>query len=421
MKRLIFVLAIIFSLSGMPVVQAATMSSPKAIYAAVSGLPSTVTPGQIIDVKVRIDRKNLPSTATRLRVAPTPGVSISRLPTLTKNKEITFRVTISKTAKLGNAQVKLSLSQSGFIARLPMAFRIDRSSAPTKPAAIAPVPIASNTPISAVGPCQIFPANNAWNQDVSKTLKHWNSDAYITSIGATRTLHPDFGENQEYGIPVTIASEATPESSIRFTDYGDESDPGPYPIPSNARIEAGSDAHVIVLHPSRCKLYELFGARREGNGWAAASGAVFNLNSNSLRPQGWTSADAAGLPIYPGLLKYDEVASGKITHAIRFTAPRTQNGFIHPATHQAGRADASLPPMGLRVRLKADYDISRLTGQARVIAEAMKTYGMILSDNGSAWYFQGATDPRWNDSELNQLKTVPGNAFEAVETGPILK
>jgi hypothetical protein len=234
-------------------------------------------------------------------------------------------------------------------------------------------------------------------------------------------LHPDFGENPEYGIPYVVVPGTQPKVPITWTAYGDESDPGPYPIPANAPIEAGGDHHVLVVDSGSCKLYELYRAVKRNNGasWSADSGAVFDLRSNALRPEGWTSADAAGLPILPGLVRYDEVAGGVIKHAIRFTADSTQNGWIHPALHPAGSDNPSLPPMGLRVRLKANYDTSQFTGQARVIAVALKQYGMMLADNGSPWYFGGATDPRWNDDELNQLKDIPGSAFEAVQTGEI--
>lgn len=425
MKKRLIVASTICSLSlictHLPAsVSAATQT--KAIYAAPRNLPEYIEPGKSAVIKVRIDRKRLPSTWTRLRVAPTEGITIQGLPSWTKASEISFRVLVSKATKQTDAKIHLSLLQSGLTARLPLAFKIGKpKSVPAVPKPIeSPIP-EQQKQVPVVDGCQIFPQDNPWNQDISTSLTHWNSDAYIASIGLTRSLHPDFGENQEYGIPVSIASADTKEVPVRFTDYGDESDAGPYPIPPTAKIEAGGDAHVIVLHPQRCKLYELYNAHKEGNGWAAASGAIFHLTSNALRPMGWTSADAAGLPIYPGLVKYEEVAAGKITHAIRFTAPRTQNAYILPATHAAGSANASLPPMGLRVRLKSNFDISKLTGQAKVIAQAMKTYGLILADNGSPWFFQGATDPRWNDAELNQLKSIPGSAFEAVETGPVMQ
>lgn len=282
-----------------------------------------------------------------------------------------------------------------------------------------PIPPTNGAPV--VSGCQVFPADNAWNRDIAQLPIHPNSAKYITSIGTTRTLHPDFGENQEYGIPYNVVPVTQSKVDIEFTAYGDESDAGPYPIPPTAKVEGGSDRHVLVLESGTCTLYELFNARKKstGNGWLADSGAIWHLESNDLRPFGWTSADAAGLPILPGLVRYEEVAAGKIDHAIRFTASRTQDGYILPATHEAGSGNTDYPPMGLRVRMKADYDISGLTGQARVIAEALKKYGFILADNGSNWYFQGATDPRWNDDELNQLKSVPGSAFEAVYTGDI--
>jgi len=277
------------------------------------------------------------------------------------------------------------------------------------------------TSVPVVSGCNIFPADNPWNQDISSLPVRSDSATFISSIGLTGHLHPDFGENQTYGIPFNVVPASQAKVPITWTAYGDESDPGPYPIPANAKVESGSDAHVLVLENGSCTLYELYAAQKTTNGWSADSGAIWHLDSNALRPAGWTSADAAGLPILPGLVRADEVLAGHIDHAIRFTASRSQKGYILPATHFAGTNDNSLPPMGLRVRLKASYDISGLTGQAKVIAEAMRTYGMILADNGSNWFFSGATDPRWNDDELNELKTIPGSAFEAVDTGPIVK
>ncbi|MCK9361161.1 hypothetical protein M0Q28_02930 [Patescibacteria group bacterium] len=289
--------------------------------------------------------------------------------------------------------------------------------------ATVPSPIPPTNGIANISGCQVFPADNAWSRDISQLPVHPKSADYINTIGTARTLHPDFGENQDYGIPFNVVPVTQPKGEITFTAYGDESDPGPYPIPTDAKIEGGSDRHVLVLENETCTLYELFNARKNPNnsGWYADSGAIWHLDSNDLRPYGWTSADAAGLPILPGLVRYDEVAAGEIKHAIRFTASRTQNGYILPATHHAGTNNTSYPPMGLRVRLKADYDISGLSGQALVIAKALKKYGFMLADNGSNWYFQGATDPRWNDDELNQLKDIPGSAFEAVDTGTIMQ
>lgn len=272
--------------------------------------------------------------------------------------------------------------------------------------------------------CPVFPASNAWNKDVSGLPVHPDSAAYIASIGGGDTLHADFGSGRygDYGIPFKVVSSKQKKVPINFTAYGDESDKGPYPVPLNARIEGGGqgDSHVLVLQKKRCKLYELYGARRAGAGWNAESGAVYDLRSNRLRPAGWTSADAAGLPILPGLARADEVRRGNITHALRFTVSRTQRGYINPARHFASsNSDPALPPMGLRLRMKASYDISGYKGQARVILTALKRYGMIVADNGSDWYISGSPDRRWNDDDLNQLKRVPGSAFEAVQTGPI--
>jgi hypothetical protein len=272
----------------------------------------------------------------------------------------------------------------------------------------------------------VFPADNPWNQDVSGLPVHPNSDAYIASIGADTGLHPDFGtvwEGAPIGIPYTVVNADTPRVSVSF-DYADESDPGPYPIPDDALIEGGPDAdgdrHVLLVDPLEKKLYELFYAVPQGDGsWAAGSGAIFDLTSNALRPAGWTSADAAGLPIFPGLVRYDEVVErGEIAHALRFTVSQSQRAYIPPATHLASSStDARRPPMGLRLRLRADFDISGFSPNVQVILRALKQYGMIVADNGSDWYISGAPDPRWNDDELRELGQVQGRDFEAVYTG----
>jgi hypothetical protein len=209
---------------------------------------------------------------------------------------------------------------------------------------------------------------------------------------------------------------------IRFTDYGAESDPGPYPVPRGARLEGGSDRHVVVVQRGSCRLYELFGARRTARGWAAASGATWDLRSYRPRPAGWTSADAAGLPILPGLARAGEARAGVIRHALRVTVPRSQRGYVAPARHFASSdRDRDLPPMGLRLRLKASYDLRPFRGQALVILRALKRYGMIVADNGSGWFITGAPDPRWDDEQLEQLKRVPGTAFEALRSGPLTR
>lgn len=278
-------------------------------------------------------------------------------------------------------------------------------------------------PRSRSRPCPIFPKDNPLNQEVAHAPVDPRSAQYIASIGASLHLHADFGTDPAYGIPYAVVGSRQPKVPIHFTAYGSESDPGPYPVPPNAPVEgagAEGDRHVLVLQERTCKLYELYDARRAGRAWDADSGAVFDLRSNALRPEGWTSADAAGLPIFPLLVRYDEVRAGRIDHALRVTVPRTQAGYIHPATHFASSSsEPALPPMGLRLRLNAHFDLAPYRGQALVILRALKRYGLIVADNGSSWYITGAPDPRWNDDDLNQLKRVPGSAFEAVRSGPI--
>jgi hypothetical protein len=274
--------------------------------------------------------------------------------------------------------------------------------------------------------CQILPSEDPLNQEIVTAPVSPDSAAYVASIGLSAHLHPDFGTNPSYGIPYSVVGSRQPKVPIRFTEFGDESDPGPYPIPPKAPIEGGGshgsgDRHVLVVQEGSCVLYELYSARRKGAGWRAASGAVFNLRSDALRPEGWTSADAAGLPIFPLLVRYPEVHAGQIDHALRVTVPRTQSGYIHPATHFASSSsDPDLPPMGLRLRLKAGYSLAGFHGESLVVLEALKRYGLIVADNGSPWFITGAPDPRWDNDDLEQIKQVPGSAFEAVESGPIL-
>lgn len=278
---------------------------------------------------------------------------------------------------------------------------------------------------------QVFPANNPWNQDISAEPVDPNSDNLIASIGVGVGLHPDFGTTYAgapNGIPYVVVSGAQAKVPINFTDYGDESDPGPYPVPPGAPIEGGpngaGDRHVIVLDRDNWKLYELFSAYPVSGGasWNASSGAVFDLNSNALRPAGWTSADAAGLPVFPGLVRYDEVfEQGEIKHALRFTAQRTRRAYVSPARHFASSdTSPNRPPMGMRVRLKASFDITGYPPSVQVILRAMKKYGMILADNGSNWFVSGAPDPRWNDDELRALRAVKGSDFEVVKMGAVV-
>jgi hypothetical protein len=279
-----------------------------------------------------------------------------------------------------------------------------------------------------IGPCQVFPTDNAWNTDISNAAVHPNSKQIINTINAFGgdNVHPDFGENPAYGIPwTTVAGNTQPGVPIEF-DYEDESDPGPYPIPEDAPIEGGGDKHVLVVDTDNCILYEMFNSRPQGTPitlWKAGSGAVWDLNSNAMRPDTWTSADAAGLPILPGLARCEEAESGVIDHALRVTFSRTQKSYIYPASHYASSYTRAqypyYPPMGLRFRLKAGYNISNLTGQARAIAEALKKYGMIVADNGSNWFISGETSPGcWDDDNLNALKRIPGTAFEVIASPP---
>jgi hypothetical protein len=275
--------------------------------------------------------------------------------------------------------------------------------------------------------CRIFPADNPWNQRVDRLAVAPDSTRLIASIGAGRPVHPDFGtvwNGAPNGIPFMVVSNHTRRVPVSF-QYADESDRGPYPIPPGAPIEGGpqssGDRHVILINRDTCRDYELFAAysHRHGAYWTAGSGAVFNLRSDRLRPSGWTSADAAGLPIFPGLARYDEVARGSIDHALRFTAACTAPRYVYPARHEASTCGGFYPPMGLRVRLKASIDISHLPYQARIVAEALKRYGMILADNGSPWYVSGAPNPRWSDDALHQLSRLSGADFEVVDTSSL--
>ena len=272
--------------------------------------------------------------------------------------------------------------------------------------------------------CQVFPANNPWNIDISDYPLNPNSDAIIANIQANgeTTIKADFGSNPQYGIPYIVVAPSQPNVPINFVEYPSESDPGPYPVPNMAPIEFGNDHHVLVVQRGTCILYEMYHAVyiNESNGssrWNAGSGAIFNLSSNALRPLGWTSCDQAGLPIFVGLARYDEVAAGEIHHALRVTFNNTRNGWILPATHPGGNNDGNAPPMGMRLRLKASFDLSTFTGESRIILTALKRYGMFVADTGSNWYISGATDTRWNDSNLQQLNNVSGTSFEVVETG----
>jgi hypothetical protein len=268
----------------------------------------------------------------------------------------------------------------------------------------------------------LFPATNPWNQPVDTARVDPNSDAIVNLIGPAKSFHPDFGASWNggpFGIPYVVVSGTQGKVPVSF-DYDDESDPGPYPIPPDAPIEGGSsssgDRHVLIVDRDAWKLYELFAAYPQADGsWHAGSGAVFDLGSNALRPAGWTSADAAGLPILPGLVRYDEVVAGEIAHALRFTVSHTQRAYLPPARHWASSdTDPLRPPMGMRVRLKASFNLGAYPARVQVILRALKKYGMIVADNGSDWYLSGVADARWNDSEINTLKQLKGSDFEVV-------
>jgi hypothetical protein len=281
-------------------------------------------------------------------------------------------------------------------------------------------PIPPGPSLPGASGCTLFPGTNVWNLRIDERPVAANSATMINAIGLDTGLHMDFGSYEGYGIPYQLVTSATPRTSVAF-DYADESDQVGYPIPASPLIEGGpgatGDRHMLMVDKDACRLYELFNARATGLNWRAGSGATWDLRSNALRPDGWTSADAAGLPILPGLVRYDEVAAGVIRHAFRFTTPNTRSAHIYPARHDAGdSSSSSLPPMGLRVRLKASVDISGYSLQARVIAEALKRYGMILADNGSPWYITGMSDPRFDDDVLHELDDITGRDLEVVDT-----
>jgi hypothetical protein len=322
--------------------------------------------------------------------------------------------------------------RAGVVAVLAVALAAASSPTPARPLSdgvrlagsvtISPAPVPKRGPrtgpprVPGAPACPIFPATNVWNIPIDTRSVAGNSATMVTAIGLDRGLHMDFGSFAGYGIPYQVVSAATPRSTVVF-EYDDESDAGPYPIPASPLIEGGSDAHILMVDKDGCRLYELFAAEKVGSQWHAGSGAIWDLRSNALRPAGWTSADAAGLPILPGLVRYDEVAAGAIQHALRFTTNRTRKAYIYPARHYASSSTStSLPPMGLRVRLKASYSTAGLSPHAKTIAEALKRYGMILADNGSPWYISGMSDPRFDDDVLHELDDITGRDLEVVDT-----
>ncbi len=280
---------------------------------------------------------------------------------------------------------------------------------------------AHGLPLPQAPRCPVFPRDNPWNARVDRLPVAADSAALVRSIGVGTGLHADFGSGRwngaRIGIPITVVGAAQKKVRVAF-EYADESDKGPYPIPPKVAIEGGSDRHALIVDRDRCTLYELYALERgKGGAWRAGSGAIWNLRSNRLRPAGWTSADAAGLPILPGLARFDEVARGRIDHALRFTADQTRRAYVYPARHHASdRTDPTLPPMGLRLRLRADFPLAGFPPQARVVLTALKRYGMILADNGSSLYVTGAPDARWDNDDLHALGRVTGADFEVVDT-----
>jgi hypothetical protein len=271
--------------------------------------------------------------------------------------------------------------------------------------------------------CPVFPKNNPWNRRVDRLPVASNSDAVIASIGLDTGLHADFGsglwEGSPIGIPFDVVTRKTQRSRVTF-EYSDESDHVGYPIPRRVHIEGGSDHHALLLDKTACRLYELGGLEKQSGRWHAWAGATWSLRSNRVRPAGWTSADAAGLPIFPGLARYDEVKRGVIDHALRFTVQRTRRAYVYPARHFASSlTDPNLPPMGLRVRLKPSFDVSRYPRQTRIVLIALERYGMIVADNGSNWYISGAPNPHWSNDQLHTLGQVKGSNFEVVDTSTL--
>ena len=292
---------------------------------------------------------------------------------------------------------------------------------PTANVTAAPPPQPTGGPV--IANCPMFPADNFWNARVDSLPTHPQSDAWIDSIGRTESFHMDFGSGEydggSIGIPYNVISGSGANKYTLDFDYSDESDSGPYPILDNPNIEYGSDHHILTIDTDTCKLYEIYDASFDNTTWRGGSGAIWDLNSNALRPDTWTSADAAGLPILPGLVRYDEVAAGAINHALRFTIEDTA-GYIWPARHQTDDPQDGIPPMGARFRLKADYDIAGFPNEIQVILQAMKEYGIILADNGSNWYVNGAPDEHWDNDMLHLLDVLTGDDFEAVDTSSMM-
>ena len=315
----------------------------------------------------------------------------------------------------------------------PSATEITSKPAPTLPPTeaptSAPLPITTMAPTqlvtngSRIGNCPVFPSSNFWNTPVDQLPVDPRSNTWVKSIGANQSFHMDFGsgtwDGGPIGIPFNLIKASSASKYSPTFEYAGESDPGPYPIPANPAIEYGSDHHILLIDTETCTLYEIYAAHFAGDQWSAGSGAKWDLNKNDLRPADWTSSDAAGLPIFPGLARYDEISAGEINHALRFTAEQTA-GYIWPARHQTAGPDQAIPPMGARFRLKNGYDISGFPPDLQILLIAMKKYGIVLADNGSNWYVSGAPDPRWDNDALHLLDVLTGSDFEAVDTSMIM-
>ncbi|MEI8080747.1 MAG: hypothetical protein WCI74_02770 [Actinomycetes bacterium] len=414
------VLVMAFAAAGnLPVVAAVGLVAPEPAAATAAAVTRRVIP-RTPTVTIPVPRSWPASAARRVVIASlSPRLLSCRKTGTARAGRRLATVSIACTPRVtraGSARVRVSLKGKGSLTRT-----IRWAAAPTPPA---PPPPSSGASVLVPGTsCPAFPADNYWNTPVAGLPVNRSSTAWMASIGA-RNLHPDFGPSWgdqpvPYGIPVTIVDGVHPRVSVNF-DYADESDQVGYPLAADTLIEggpsAGGDRHTIIVDSSTCTLFETWNTW-PGNPWTAGSGAVWDLRSNALRPAGWTSADAAGLPILPGLLTYDDVLSGTLRHAIRFTANNTRAQYIWPARHLASSlTSASLPPMGARFRLSAAFDISGYSPQAQVILKGMQHYGMVLADNGSSWFFQGTSDERWQDALVSELKTIPSSAFEAVDT-----
>ncbi len=405
----------------------AAFTTPASIYRGVHKfkLPASIPVNNVTSLKLTVNYKGLAKTSQTWSWAlydwnASKWVVIGNNAKAVANtwSLLTFSAATPKRFINANTkEIKLKLQSNNASGNAKIDFEIIRVGYDTNPPPVGTGPT--------IAGCPVYPLNNIWNTPVDTLPVHARSSAWVSSIGAATGFHMDFGsgtwDGGPIGIPYNVVSGTQAKVNVTF-DYADESDPGPYPIPASPKIEYGSDHHLLIVDKDNCKLYELYDARKVAGTWRAGSGAIWDLYSNALRPAGWTSADAAGLPILPGLVRYEEVLAGEIEHAIRFTAPNTQKAYLWPARHFASNSiDPNLPPMGARFRLKASFDISGFPPKMQVILRAMKKYGIILADNGSPWYVSGAPDPRWDNDMLHLLDALKGSNFEAVDTSSLMQ